>query len=294
MDTKKTASLVLAAVGGTDNILTNSICMTRLRLGLKDRGIVDSDALRDIHGVIGTAPRGTNGLEVVFGPAVIDKVYDEFAALTSIGASKRSKARGEVAHISPKKAPAVTQAIRHRGGDEKLLSESDVEKLRELLDEPDDIPAEKVAGPRILIINGPNINMLGVREPEIYGKKNFAALVDLCHKAGKEAGCSATFCFQSNHEGDIVDEIQSAYNTYDGIVINPAAYTHTSVAILDALKAVSIPTVEVHISAVDAREEFRKTSYVRAACIETISGMGIEGYRKAILDLVRHLEKTKG
>ena len=135
---------------------------------------------------------------------------------------------------------------------------------------------------KILVINGPNINMLGIREKHIYGSENYNALVDLCKKTGDEIGVEIE-CYQSNHEGDLVDKIQWAYfNGVDGIVINPAAYTHTSVALLDAVKAVSIPTVEVHISKVEEREDFRQVSYIRSACVKTISGQGIKGYETAI------------
>lgn len=137
---------------------------------------------------------------------------------------------------------------------------------------------------KILVINGPNINMLGIREPDIYGKDTYIDLINLCREAAEEVGVEID-CFQSNHEGDIVDKIQEAYRKVDGIVINPAAYTHTSIAIADALKAVSIPTVEVHISDVDEREEFRKISYVRDIAINTIKGYGFEGYRMAIREL---------
>ncbi len=137
---------------------------------------------------------------------------------------------------------------------------------------------------KILVINGPNINMLGIREPGIYGKETFQDLLKLLEETGMELGLSVTQ-FQSNHEGAIVDTIQAAYDCYDGIVINPAAYTHTSVAILDALKAVSIPAVEVHISNVDSREEFRQTSYPGLYCEKTIKGQGIDGYRQAIIYL---------
>ena len=137
---------------------------------------------------------------------------------------------------------------------------------------------------KILVINGPNINMLGIREPGIYGKNSYADLLALIKKAGTDAGIEVDH-FQSNHEGAIVDAIQAAYGVYDGIVINPAAYTHTSVAILDALKAVSIPAVEVHISDVDSRETFRQVSYAGLYCEKTIKGQGIEGYRQAILYL---------
>ena len=134
---------------------------------------------------------------------------------------------------------------------------------------------------KILVINGPNLNMLGIREPDIYGKQNFAALEEFIKDSAKEAGVDVSL-FQSNHEGEIVDVIQSAYKVFDGIVINPAAYTHTSVAILDALKSVAIPTVEVHLSDINEREEFRKFSYVSLVAKKTICGLGFEGYRKAI------------
>ncbi len=134
---------------------------------------------------------------------------------------------------------------------------------------------------KILVINGPNINMLGIREPGVYGKQTFQDLLHLLEETGRSLGVSITQ-FQSNHEGAIVDTIQAAYGSYDAIVINPAAYTHTSVAILDALKAVSIPAVEVHISDVDSREAFRQISYPGLYCEKTIKGQGIDGYRQAI------------
>ena len=141
---------------------------------------------------------------------------------------------------------------------------------------------------KLLVINGPNINMLGIREPGIYGKQNFADLLALLDETAKQENV-AIDQFQSNHEGALVDTIQAAYQNYDGIVINPAAYTHTSVAILDALKAVGIPTVEVHISDVDSRESFRQISYAGMACVKTIKGQGIDGYRQAIEFLLEYL-----
>ena len=142
---------------------------------------------------------------------------------------------------------------------------------------------------KILVINGPNINMLGIREPGIYGSENYDSLLKLIRKTAEEDNVEIE-CYQSNHEGDIVDKIQSAYGVFDGIVINPAAYTHTSVAILDALKAVAIPAVEVHISDVSKREDFRQISYARLACVKTIIGKGLNGYVEAI----RFLENFKG
>lgn len=137
---------------------------------------------------------------------------------------------------------------------------------------------------RILVINGPNINMLGIREPGIYGKNSFSDLLKLLEETALEENIQIEQ-YQSNHEGDLVDKIQWAFGKIDGIVINPGAYTHTSIAILDALKAVSIPAVEVHISDVDAREPFRQISYPSLVCRRTIKGHGIEGYREAILYL---------
>lgn len=142
---------------------------------------------------------------------------------------------------------------------------------------------------KLLVINGPNLNLLGLREPEIYGKRTYQDLLSLLRQTGKEEGVEVE-CFQSNHEGAIVDAIQQAYGVFDGIVINPAAYTHTSVAILDALKAVALPAVEVHISAVSSREPFRQRSYAGMACVRTYQGLGFDGYVQAIRFLKQILE----
>lgn len=142
----------------------------------------------------------------------------------------------------------------------------------------------------ILVINGPNLNLLGMREPEHYGTRTYADLVALVQETADRLGVTAE-CFQSNHEGAIVDAIQAAYGKADGIVLNPAAYTHTSVAILDAIKAVQIPTIEVHITDPDTREDFRRISYVRAACVKTIKGKGLNGYAMAMEELTAILQK---
>lgn len=134
---------------------------------------------------------------------------------------------------------------------------------------------------KILVLNGPNINMLGIREPAIYGSENFKTLCSNIEEYSRLKGFDVKL-YQSNHEGDLVDEIQAAYEVFDGIVINPGAYTHTSIALLDALKAVGIPTAEVHISDVSKREDFRQISFIRAACVKTIAGHGIKGYIEAI------------
>ena len=146
---------------------------------------------------------------------------------------------------------------------------------------------------KALVINGPNLNMLGQREPDIYGRRTYDDLVEICHEAGARVGFDEVAVFQSNHEGDIVDTIQDAWGVFDGIVINPAAYTHTSVAILDALKAVGLPAIEVHISAVEQREDFRQVSYVRMACLATITGEGLDGYAHALDLLAKHLKDAK-
>ena len=143
---------------------------------------------------------------------------------------------------------------------------------------------------KFLVINGPNLNLLGLREPSIYGDRSYKALVELIQRVCEDEGIEVEV-FQSNHEGAIVDKIQAAYGEVDGIVINPAAYTHTSVAILDALKAVSIPAVEVHISDVSTRESFRQVSYAGMACIKTYMGHGFEGYAMAIRYLKGYLSK---
>lgn len=135
---------------------------------------------------------------------------------------------------------------------------------------------------KLCIINGPNLNMLGIREPDIYGRTTYADLCALIEDHASARGIDVEI-YQSNHEGDLVDRIQACYSDgTNGIVINPAAYTHTSVALLDAVKAVGIPTIEIHISDVSSREDFRQTSYIRAACVKTISGQGIQGYIQAM------------
>ncbi len=140
---------------------------------------------------------------------------------------------------------------------------------------------------KILVLNGPNLNMLGIREPSIYGREDYAALVEFVKASSAELGCEVEIR-QSNHEGVLVDWIQEAYGNFDGIVINPAAYTHTSVAILDALKAVGLPAVEVHLSDISQREEFRHISYAGLACKKTVKGLGFQGYRLALEYLLSH------
>ncbi len=311
MDEQDIANQVLGAVGGKANVIGNDICMTRLRILMNDPAQADIPTLTQISGVLGIVRRGTRSIEVVFGPGRVEGVHDELAHLTGVDGTDRAllDLGRESVHpmnvqingsINSTKEATPVKTTRRQPNEEELselsqLLDSDLLKDDPSTDDPsedfedDDEPTVHGPGLRVLVINGPNINMLGVREPQIYGTKGYEALLALCKQAAADAGFSECICYQSNHEGDLVDAIQDAFGTFDGIVINPAAYTHTSVALLDAAKAVKLPIVEVHISKIDEREEFRQVSYIRDACFETVTGMGIEGYRKAIFDLYDHI-----
>lgn len=321
MDERNTAERVLSAIGGKQNVLENTICMTRLRIKVENPDLIDREALTSIASVLGMTKRGSNGIEVVFGPNVIDDIYQSFQELCSLSQEMDPEEPPAKAKpvVTPERRRSYSLQVKANSERSRSSLESeDLDMLRSMFPEspvpPKETPnvsrgpklapavhEEKAApkpvdGPakrRLLVINGPNINMLGIREPETYGTDDFAALLALCQKTAKEAGFADCFCFQSNHEGDIVDEIQDAWQVFDGLVINPGAYTHTSIAILDAIKAIRIPTVEVHISKVDERESFRQISYVREAAFETIIGMGIQGYRKAILDMRDYLDRQE-
>ncbi len=311
------AQEVLAAVGGKTNITGNDLCMTRLRIRTEDPSLVDPNQIASMRGVLGIVDRGNSGIEVVFGPGRAEEVHNAIADLTGIVDSDTvpASAKGSALNVivSGTAKPAAESPESPKDSDDEKTADdlAQVEDLISLLDadeeEADEVTApsdedapEAAAAPeaetaedapaRLLVINGPNINMLGIREPGIYGTENYEALLKLCRDTAEELGFDECECYQSNHEGDLVDAIQGAYGKYDGIVINPGAYTHTSIAILDAAKAVRIPMVEVHISKVEDREEFRQVSYIRAACFETITGMGIQGYRRAIIDLADKLD----
>lgn len=296
------AKEVLEAVGGKANVTGNDICMTRLRIKTEDPSLVDTDQLTATRGVLGTVQRGKGGIEVVFGPGKVEDVHEALANLTGIessetGFSDDGPSRMNVI-VSSHAETGVEDTADADGEDGDLAS---VESLVSLLD-ADEKPEKRASEPSaahviddmgsasVLVLNGPNINMLGIREPGIYGSESYTDLLQLCQDTAAEVGFDKCTCYQSNHEGDLVDAIQNAMGKYDGIVINPGAYTHTSIAILDAAKAVRLPIVEVHISKVEEREDFRQVSYIRQACFETISGMGIAGYRKAILDLAEKLD----
>lgn len=309
MDRQQIAEEVLAAVGGRDNVTANDICMTRLRIKTENPSLVDTDQLSAARGVLGFVKRGENGIEVVFGPGKVEAVHEALVKLTGIeGVDDDFAGSGAPAaplHVHITQNPLLGAALAAGEGDSARDEEDEtsVEDLVSLLDTmdapaadegvaagPDETsPARAAAPARVLVISGPNINMLGIREPDIYGHDSYQDMLRICHEAARDAGFAECTCFQSNHEGDLIDAIQDAYGSYAGIVINPGAYTHTSIAILDAAKAVGLPMIEIHISKVDEREEFRKVSYIRAACFETIAGMGVEGYRKAMFDMAAHL-----
>lgn len=296
------AKEVLDAVGGKANVTGNDICMTRLRIKTEDPSLVDTDQLTATRGVLGIVQRGKGGIEVVFGPGKVEDVHEALADLTGIESSETGFSDG-----GPSRMDVIVSSHAEAADEDTAVDDdedddlSSVESLVSLLD-ADDETSEKKPEPScgdavedvepvsVLVLNGPNINMLGIREPGIYGSESYTDLLQLCQDTAAEVGFDRCTCYQSNHEGDLVDAIQDAMGKYDGIVINPGAYTHTSIAILDAAKAVRLPIVEVHISKVEEREEFRQVSYIRQACFETITGMGINGYRKAILDLAEKLD----
>lgn len=294
------AKEVLEAVGGKANVTGNDICMTRLRIKTEDPSLVDTDQLTATRGVLGIVQRGKGGIEVVFGPGKVEDVHEALADLTGIESSETG-----FSDDGPSRMNVIVSSHAETGVEDTADGEdgdlASVESLVSLLD-ADEKPEKRASEPSaahviddmgsasVLVLNGPNINMLGIREPGIYGSESYTDLLQLCQDTAAEVGFDKCTCYQSNHEGDLVDAIQNAMGKYDGIVINPGAYTHTSIAILDAAKAVRLPIVEVHISKVEEREDFRQVSYIRQACFETISGMGIAGYRKAILDLAEKLD----
>lgn len=307
MTNREIASAVLGCIGGVRNVVANSLCMTRLRVTVANPLVVKRESIDEIDGVLGTATRGANGIEVVFGMAAVRPVYQEFCKLTGLDSpiepligSRRLENNFQV-HISPGKrksfaaqADALSQEVDADAAREIDDDDFTLDHLADLLESDEasqalDDEASEQPERRLLVINGPNLNMLGIREPKLYGAETYDAMLQLCKETAKAVGFVDCSCFQSNHEGAIVDAIQDAFGVFDGIVINPGAYTHTSVAILDALKAVSIPAIEVHISKVNEREDFRQISYVRLACFETIMGKGIDGYRIAIEHMAEHL-----
>ncbi len=304
METTTYSQALLDAAGGVANIRSLAMCMTRLRLELHDISRANLAAFRAIHHVLSVRRRGDAGVEVVFGPAIVNNVAEDLSFRLDMPiARKNSKAVVKLTPQGPRRERARTVGFvgRKRTSDHgpTILSRDDLEHLKELLnsvDLPDDAGEAndgELSDSAILILNGPNMNLLGVREPGIYGRQTYDDLVELCHRTAIAEGFGEVRCYQSNHEGDLVDAIQEARLSIDAIVLNPAAYTHTSVALLDALKAVGLPTVEVHMSAVMEREDFRQTSYVREACIALVAGEGLEGYAHAIHILAEYLRDAQ-
>jgi 3-dehydroquinate dehydratase-2 len=293
MDTRYTAQTLVEALGGKDNIVLVDTCMTRLRLTLVNLDLMDRKRIEALHKVLGLRVKDQTHVEIVFGPATIGRVATEFAQLIgrdieTVSCPEPAPSPG--AHTAPVVRAGRRQSYAAQRAARAGLSQEDAHELERLFANGtfDNAESDK----RLLVLNGPNLNLLGVREPEIYGVRTYTDLVALCQSAGMSAGFAQVICKQSNHEGVLVDEIQAARTMFDGIVLNPAAYTHTSVALLDALHAVQVPCVEVHISHVNERESFRQVSYVREACLATIEGEGFDGYVHAIDILATHLGLT--
>ena len=289
MDSNAIAHEILNAIGGSKNLTHNEVCMTRLRLSIDDMTLIDHEQLATATGVLGIVGKGSNGLEVVFGPNLVSQVNDALNCI--LGEPEKT-----FCSLDEKRSDNPAQ---HNEEVDELISllaqkntldqdEEDFDGLVSNLD-ADDFE-DDLDAPRLLIINGPNINMLGIREPEIYGKADYRTLIEVCKAEAQSQGFSDCVCYQSNHEGDLVDAIQDALGSYDGIIINPAAYTHTSVALLDAALAVQIPMIEVHLTDIFTREDFRHISYIKDACFATVAGKGIDSYKEAIQLMAAHLK----
>lgn len=264
---------MLDALGGRGNVLSNAVCMTRLRVTLSEPGNVDYEQLGDVHGVLGTATRGNNGLEVVFGPRVIDGIYHAFIRLTGIAGRaddlfpmSRQDSNMRV-HIRTKKS---SRKPPQSTSDEPLINANEMSMLESMFGSQD------TGVRRLLVINGPNINLLGMPSTTSdEASSDYPTLLELCKQSASEVGFQRCDCYQSNHEGDLVDKVQDAYDIYDAIVINPGAYG-SSLALRDALRAVSIPALEVSLNSQI------ETDMVGTTCVNTIAGQGIEGYRTAV------------
>lgn len=278
MNTDEVARDVLEALGGRSNVLSNAVCMTRLRVTLSDLEAVDYETLGDVQGVLGTATRGRNGLEVVFGPRVIEGIYHSFISLTGISGGiqdlfpmTRQETNMSV-QIRVKKKKPVEQSTEE---EPLFLDDQEMSALEDLFGRRED-EAEDQPEYRLIVINGPNLNMLGMPLSDNEdASDDYPTLLELCKQEAKEAGFARCDCYQSNHEGDLIDMIQDAYDVFDAIVINPGAFG-TSVALRDALEAISVPAIEVHLHKLSRRDR------VGTACAAYVSGEGAEGYRKAI------------
>ena len=292
MDSNAIAHEILNAIGGSKNLIHNEVCMTRLRLSISDMTLIDYEQLSTATGVLGIVGKGANGLEVVFGPNLVNQVNNSLDQILE---------EPEVTSCSLNEKHSASLPTHNEEVDEliSLLAQKntidqnkeDFDSLASDLDTDDfeDNYEDDLEAPRLLIINGPNINMLGIREPEIYGKADYRTLIEACKTEAQSQGFSECVCYQSNHEGDLIDAIQDALGCYDGIIINPAAYTHTSVALLDTALAVQLPMIEVHLTDISTREDFRHISYIKDACFATVAGKGIDSYREAIQLMATYL-----
>ena len=294
MDSQQAAQNVLLAIGGSDHLVSNEVCMTRLRVTVTDPTRIDTEQLGNLQGVLGIVGRGVNGIEVVFGPNIAQQVNAAITACCNHTQTSQVISMPEDSSTSDEKE--VEQLI-------SLLRDVDlsVDNLSHTGTFDDDPKEESAAneeptqdeqGLRLLIINGPNINMLGIREPELYGKQDYRTLIKICKEEADNQGFIDCVCYQSNYEGDLVSAIQDALGTYDAILINPAAYTHTSIALLDAALSVQIPMVEVHLTDINEREEYRRVSYLKDACIGVCCGKGFESYREGIALLAKYLTEA--
>ena len=285
------AKEVLAALGGSENVLTNTVCMTRLRVTLRDPQIVDYDALNNVRNVLGTATRGGNGLEVVFGPRVIDGIYHAFLRLTGIEAGtdalfpmSRQESNFRVQINSTPRTPTVDQ----REWDSDHLDQGDIETLKELFaDEQERSTADIVPKPvaqakdpcNLLVINGPNVNMIGLGLATNAEVEDFSVILELCKETAQSEGFARCVCLQSNHEGDLVDWVQDAWGNYGAIVINPTSYAATSITLREAIRNVGIPTIRVNLT------DDEMPSCLDDVCAEHITNNGIASYALAIREL---------
>ena len=293
MDSNAIAHEILNAIGGSKNLTHNEVCMTRLRLSISDMTLIDYEQLSTATGVLGIVGKGSNGLEVVFGPNLVNQVNNSLDQI--IGEPEITSCSLDEKHSasSPTHNEEVDDLISLLAQKNNIdQNKEDFDSLASDLDTDDfeDNYEDDLEAPRLLIINGPNINMLGIREPEIYGKADYRTLIEACKTGAQSQGFSDCVCYQSNHEGDLIDAIQDALGSYDGIIINPAAYTHTSVALLDTALAVQLPMIEVHLTDISTREDFRHISYIKDACFATVAGKGIDSYREAIQLMAAHLK----
>ena len=293
MDSSAIAHEILNAIGGSKNLTHNEVCMTRLRLSISDMTLIDYEQLSTATGVLGIVGKGANGLEVVFGPNLVNQVnnsLDQILGKPEITSCSLNEKHSTSLPTHNEEVDDLISLLAQKNNIDQ--NKADFDSLASDLDTDDfeDNYEDELEEPRLLIIIGQYINLLGIREPEIYGKADYRTLIEACKTEAQSQGFSDCVCYQSNHEGDLIDAIQDALGSYDGIIINPAAYTHTSVALLDTALAVQLPMIEVHLTDISTREDFRHISYIKDACFATVAGKGIDSYREAIQLMAAHLK----